>query len=106
MGEIVRPDFRQKQATRSEAAIYNDGRPLRFYGFVGLYSVALCREEYSSNCSVFKVVILRYGSSRLYPVATLQATDEGRLKAHEIADSVLQTLRLTAFFDGGEPIAE
>ena len=100
MGDVVRPDFHRRLGKRSDAEIPAGQPSLNFYGSVSLYRVGLCKEDYSSTCAVFKVVLYREGCKQIFPVATLPATLEGRIEANAIASAVLHTLRLAYFYDG------
>lgn len=100
MGDVVRPNVPQNSPKISEEAIADDGRPLSFYRSIDLYRVAFCKENHSSTCNAFRIVTYQHGNKVIYLAATVPATESGRIEAQAIATSVLQILRLGAFFVG------
>lgn len=96
MGDVVRPDFRQSPSMALNSALPVATEALSFCGIAGLYRVALFQKEDPS--AGLKVVVMRYDSDTMYPVATLSATEEGRIEGHMIAKAVLESLRLAHFF--------
>ena len=99
MGEVVRPDFHRSPSTALQDALPVVKGPLSLCGFAGVYRVALYEKEDPS--AAIRVVIMRYDSDTMYPVATLPATTEGRIEAHTVANAVLNSLRLASSFSDG-----
>lgn len=96
MSNVVRPDFRRGQSETPEGVVRSTNEALSFCGLAGFYRVALFQKEYPT--AVLKVVIMRYDSETMYPVATLPATKEGRIEAHTVANAVLESLRISNIF--------
>jgi len=94
MGDVVRPNFRDKAGSSSTVQVPSCGELHKIYGEVGHCRVALFIDEPSSALPLMRVKLMRLDINKIYSLAMLPASQDSHFEAHAIAAAVLQALRL------------
>ena len=99
MGDVVRLDSRLVRATSPAIVAPHLSDPLKVYGTVGCYGVALYGDDHAGTYRMVKLKLTRSDIDKAYPLVVLPATREGHFEAHAIAAAVLETMRVMALTD-------
>jgi len=97
MGNVVRPNFRDKAGSSSTVQVPSCGELHTIYGEVGHCRVALFIDERSSALPFLRVKLMRLDIDQIYSLAMLPASQDSYFEAHAIAAAVLQALRLVDY---------